>query len=270
MLAGSRPMDIEVALTALEAEIEPLERFLRIFAASLNTPHMRRGDGDTRFFRYDHPDVRHFCLLKSVVTVSALNASFALARKGYIQEINVLMRTVVECSAHIEFVIEPFNSDDHRAAADGYVKDYFADSKRSPVAEITKAHIKRGNVHTALGETLDDFAQRRGDTKGRIPAVVLNSNSYRIFSNFVHARYPEAIDLFGGRPGEFQLRGMSGTAKDTENLATLQAFLETAATTGIRMIQGLNLRTLVEGDPIVARWYEEKLSNADPMRATGN
>ena len=42
-------MDIEVALIALEAEIEPLERFLGIFAASLNTPHMRRGDGDEDF-----------------------------------------------------------------------------------------------------------------------------------------------------------------------------------------------------------------------------
>jgi hypothetical protein len=263
-------MDIEVALTALEAEIEPLERLLRIFAASLNAPHLRRGDGDTRFFRYDHPDVRHFCLLKSVVMVSALNASFALARKGHVQEINVLMRTVAECSGHIEFVIEPFNSDDHRAAADGYVKDYFADSKRSPVAEITKAHIKQGEVHAALGETLDDFVERQGDTKGRIPPVVLYSNSYRIFSNFVHARYPEAVDLFGGRPGEFQLRGMSGTAKDTENLATLQAFLETAAITGVRMIQGLNLRSLVEGDALVARWYAEQLSNADPTRAMGN
>jgi hypothetical protein len=256
-------MDIEVALTALEGEIEPLERLLRLFAATLNAPHLRRGDGDTRFFRYDHPDVRHFCLLKSVVMISALNASFALARKGHIQEVNVLMRTVAECSTHIEFVIEPFNSDDHRAAADRYVKDYFADSKRSPVTEITKAHIKQGKVHAALGKTLDDFAERHGDTKGRIPAAVLYSNSYRIFSNFVHARYPEALDLFGGRPGEFHLRGMSGTPKDAENLATLQTFLGSAATTGIRMIQGLNLRTLVEGEPIVSRWYAEQLSKHD-------
>jgi hypothetical protein len=41
-------MDLGVALTALEAEIEPLERLLRIFAATLNAPHLRRGDGNTR------------------------------------------------------------------------------------------------------------------------------------------------------------------------------------------------------------------------------
>ena len=63
---------------------------------------------------------------------------------------------------------------------------------------------------------------------------------------------------------------MSGTPKDAENFATLQAFLGSAAITGIRMIQGLNLRYLVEGDPIVGRWYAEQLSNADPTRAMGN
>jgi hypothetical protein len=56
-------------------------------------------------FRYATPGAEHFCLLKAVRVVSALNAALELARCGYAQEIGVLMRTLVECTTHIEYVL---------------------------------------------------------------------------------------------------------------------------------------------------------------------
>jgi hypothetical protein len=78
---------------------------------------------------------------------------------------------------------------------------------------------------------------------------------YRIFSNYVHGKYPEIMDLYGGRPGRFHLRGMSNTPKDLENLATLETFIENASTDFALMVQGLRLRPLLEADPILAKWY---------------
>ena len=111
-------MNIEAELQALEAKLDPLDRIVRLLTASLDAPRMHRsisGQG----FRYDGPGVTHLCLIKGVRAISAFNASLELARKGYMQEIAVLMRTLVECTTHIEFVLERFRDDAHRQVGSG-------------------------------------------------------------------------------------------------------------------------------------------------------
>jgi Family of unknown function (DUF5677) len=257
-------MGTEVALNALENEIEPLERLILLFSATLDPPQLREVAEGGRVWRYDRPDVRHFCLLKAARLVSTLNASIALARNGYTQEICVLMRTLAECATHIEYVLEPYSSEVHRLEAQNYVEAYFSDCERSPIMAVQKAHIQQGKVHAALGKSLDDFAEQIGKTEGRTSASVLYINSYRILSNYVHAKYPESIDLFGGRPGQFHLRGMTGTPKEGENLAIIQSFLQTASVALVRMVQGLDLRKFVDEDPTIGRWYREHIDECEP------
>lgn len=117
-------MSIEIALRALEEKLEPLDRVIRLFAASLGEPTLRK-NGDERGFRYEAPDVQHFCLLKAVRALSALNAAIELARKGYTQEIAVLMRTLIECTTHIEFVLEIDDTEEHRTVVRKYIEDFF-------------------------------------------------------------------------------------------------------------------------------------------------
>jgi hypothetical protein len=253
-------MSIEIALRALEGTLEPLERFIRLFTASLGEPTLCKSDNE-RGFRYEAPDVRHFCLLKALRALSALNAAIELARQGYTQEIAVLMRTLIECTTHIEFVLEIDNTEEHRAVVQKYVADFFADDHRSPTAEVRRAQIQQGKVHTVLGRSLDKIAEELGETEGRTPATHLYSNVYRIFSNYVHAKYPECMDLYGGRPGQFHLHGMNGTPKEGENLETLQTFAVMLMNCFVQMMQRLNLRPLVEADPIVGTWYKKVLRN---------
>jgi hypothetical protein len=88
-------MHFEELVKLLRPRVEPLERFVDAFATSLGQPlYLQRREEIV--FRYAGGDVRHFCLLKAVRVVSALNASFVLARTGYSQEICTLMRTVAE------------------------------------------------------------------------------------------------------------------------------------------------------------------------------
>jgi hypothetical protein len=60
---------------------------------------------------------------------------------------------------------------------------------------------------------------------------------------------------------------MSGTPKDNENLATLESFITTASTAFVIMIQGLNLRGLLEADPALAAWYNDSVG-ASTVRST--
>src|SRR5947209_15776038 len=119
-LFGSRRM--ERRLNELKEQIEPMERFVELFARSLEQPKLRQINLDTGF-RYDSPDLRHFCLLKLVRVISAFNAAIELARAGYTQEIAVLMRTLVECTTHIEFVLDSCHSEKHKRAVERYVRE---------------------------------------------------------------------------------------------------------------------------------------------------
>ena len=105
-----------------------------------------------------------------------------------------------------------------------------------------------------------EFATVADDSPERVPAAKLYSNVYRIYSNYVHAKYPEIMDLYGGRPGRFYLKGMSWTPKDAENLAAIETFIETASNTFVFMIQGVDMRALIEADSILAKWYRQRFS----------
>jgi len=250
-------MNLERSWRALELKITPLARVVEVFAASLVPPKRYQEEMD-RGYRYDAPDVRHFCLLKAARVVSALNASVNLARGGYVQEIAVLMRTLIECTTHIEYVLDLDDSAAHRAAVKAYVEAFFEDAKRHAAAEIKKAQVPQRQVHETIGKTLDEIAAIYGDTTDRTPAAKLYWNTYRIYSNYVHAKYPECMDLYGGTPGRFHLRGMSGTPKDMENLAQIESLTQTASSAFVIMIQQLDLDHIIIGDDVLSKWYKAR------------
>jgi hypothetical protein len=248
-------INIEAGLNALQQEVEPLERIIRLLAARLDAPILQVTLAG-KAFRYDSPDVRHFCLLKGARALSDFNACIELARRGYVQEICVLIRTMVECIRHLEYVVEPYGSGEHKASAERYVQEFFADGRRGAAADPHKFQMQQGKVHDALGKVLDQISAELGkDSDGRKPAGALYRDTYGVMSNYVHARYPECIDLYGGKPGEFHVRGMSGTPKDAESLEILQSFSTTLAQGFVMMIQGLKLKAIVDADPMIGRWY---------------
>jgi hypothetical protein len=246
-------MALEDSLRELQGRIAPLERLVEVFAASLEAPLFRPNITDLGF-RYGTPDIRHFCLLKAVRILSALNASVELARKGYSQEIAILMRTVVDSGRQIEYVLDFDESEDHRSNVKKLIDEFFGDSQRGPDADIKSVLVRDRVINEQLGKTLDKIAAMYGDGESRNPAAEKLFTSSRAFSLYVHARYLECMDLYGGRPGRFYLRGMSGTPKDAENVEVLDTFLAVANTTFILMVQGLDLRALVRSDPLLAEW----------------
>ena len=90
--------------------------------------------------------------------------------------------------------------------------------------------------------SLDKLARQMGDSEDRMPAGKLLSNVYRAYSNVVHGKYPEIINLYSRRPGHFHLRGMKSTPKETEILETLETFIVSAINMCGTMIQDLNCR----------------------------
>jgi hypothetical protein len=257
-------VDIEMADLIFDQEMDrltrrviPLERFVHQFGAQFEPPHLFK-TLDERGYRFHNPDYRHFCLLRSCRIVSALHASINLARCGHVQEIGVLLRTVIEYSSQVEYIL--LNRDEQgvvtgKAAA--FVSSFFEDNRRTEQGTDRKlSKLNQKDVHDAIGANLDEL-----NLMGRNrTASELMSHVYLVFSNYVHGRYPESMDLFGGRPGRFHLNGMRGTPKDLENIEIIDTLIKTASNCLVQIAQGLKLRSLIDSDKILADWYRDGVS----------
>jgi hypothetical protein len=249
-------MNVEGQLQALISRLDPLERLVHAWAGRLPAPLRYHSGKQHHGFRYGKPHIEHFCLLKAVRAVSAMNAAIELARAGYTQEIVVLLRTQVECTTHMELVVAGHDeAGGFQPAAEKYVQDYFADYARNDSTDFKRAQVRQNTVHQVLGAELDSRAQGSGRDPEKVKAEHLYSNVYRNFSNYVHAKYPETMDLYGGVPGHFHLRGMRGTPKDAENLAMIEASIETVSVTLMQMVTTFKLHDLVARDKAVADWF---------------
>ena len=109
-----------------------------------------------------------------------------------------------------------------------------------------------------LGTTLDNIALQSSDVDQRVPAERMYSTVYLTYSNYVHAKYPEVMDLYGGKPGHFHLDGMLGTSKDDENLQYIDTFIDTTSTTLRLMVSRLRLHHLFEVDVGLGIWFRSQ------------
>jgi hypothetical protein len=198
-------MDLENRLKNLRIQTEPLERFIHLLANSLDDPELQ-DKGQVRGFRYIAPGIQHFCLLKAARAVSAFNAAIELCRLGFSQEICVLLRTVVECTSHIDYVLANYPAMTEEVKK--YVSDYFSDIERSPTPIFKRPHVRQGAIHDSIGKSLDSVIKTHHAEKYKdVGMSKLYSAVYLNLSNYVHCKYPETMDLYGGRPGKFHLRG---------------------------------------------------------------
>jgi Family of unknown function (DUF5677) len=247
-------------IAALKARVDPLARLVHEFAASLSKPFRYHSGQEHHGYRYAKPGVEHFCLLKAARVVSSLNAMIALARQGYVQEIYVLLRTMVEFTTHIEYVLE--SRDDTgklEPKAEKYVDDFFADYQRNSRDDFKKAQVPQYDVNKRLGASLDEFARQIGADQDRFPAERLYSNVYLTFSNYVHGKYPEIMDMYGGVPDHFHMYGMHGTSKDDETVQMIATNFNTASLAFKKMVKQLKLRHLLETDKVLLNWFESEL-----------
>lgn len=256
----STSMPEGIRLQKMKSEIVLQERVVQTVASSLDAPIYYRSGQSTRGFRFMDPGWKHFCLLKAVRAVSGLNACVRLFGGGFSQEIVVLIRTIVECTTYIEFVLTGLVGDELAPEQRKYVEAYFADFERNAPEDFGRPHVRQGRVHKVIGAHTDEMV-RQTDPKGAFAGVdsaKLMSNVYLTHSNYVHGRYPEVMDLFGGDPPHFHPCGMRGTPKDLENLDILEAYVVAVSNALRFMVMKMKLKPTILRDPKLAAWYPPK------------
>jgi len=234
------------------------EEVIDIFVDSLTKPIMYDSGIEHFGYRYGTPTVKHFCVLKAVRAVSGLNAALCLAEKGYNQEICTLVRTIVEQTYHIEFVLSGFEEGILKQKQQKLIDEYFSDFRRNTSSDYKRPNIRQEEVHKIVGRELDKASldNQLEEQFTSTPSKELMSNVYLNFSNYIHARYPEVMDMYGGRPGKFHMSGMVGTPKDFENLAIIQTFTGSVSLCLKLMVHKFDMHQAVAPNPEILKWLQ--------------
>lgn len=222
-------MKTEITIFREQTSIQ--EEVVNLIASSIEPAIYNHSGKMHRGFIFTKPGAEHFCLLKAVRAVSGLNAVIVLCEHGYTQEIGVLIRTIVECTTHIDYVIAGYDENGLKEKQRKYVEQYFADFRSDNVSDYGRPHVRQGDVHKIVGAHTDkQIREIEGPSEiHKVNTAELMSKLYRASSNYVHCRYPEVMDLYSGVPRHFHMKGMLGTSKDAENMAVVETFLKTVS-----------------------------------------
>lgn len=236
----------------LRTRLIPLGRFVHEFANDIGQPDFFREE-NAAGFRYQKPDHRHYCLIRAARVVSAFNAAIALAESGFVQELHVLLRTAVEYCSQIDVVLLNYvESPTPDPKVEKYLTSFFADDRR--IDGHRSISLGQELVHNALGARIDELIDKDKDGK---PTSKMMSQSYLSLSYYVHGRYPESMDMYGGQHGHFHLNGMRNTPKDKEAVDILDTYVETASLCFVGIAIQLQLRRVLYSDPIITAWYRD-------------
>ena len=249
---------METNLATFRSEVRIQEEVVDLIASSVDAPFMYHS-GKTHYgFRYAKPGPKHFCLLKAARAVSGLNATISLIEDGYSQETAVIIRTIVECTSHIEFILSGYDGTKLDKQQRNYVDQYFKDYRRDSSSDFLRPRVRQGDVHEVVGSLLDEQVKKSPSRSAfeDIEGSKLMSNIYLTYSNYVHSRYPEVMDMFGGNPPHFHMRGMSGTPKDDENIAIVESTIETVSNSLRYIVLKFNLRQEMLRRPHLCQWYK--------------
>src|SRR4051812_11807863 len=119
-------MAFDDEIERLRTRVAPLAKFLHAISRTLEEPNFSASP-EHLGFRYKNAQLIHFCLLRGVRIVSALNASVELTRGGYSQEIGVILRTMIEYASQIDFMLASLDEKGKLSTkAARFLEDFFA------------------------------------------------------------------------------------------------------------------------------------------------
>ena len=168
------------------------------------------------YFVFRHPssakDDILASFLKTVRIVSLLNASLCLLEKGYTQESYILCRAIHEAIEDITFLAHstdgPRPSDDQKKLLKEFYQEEL-DNPSDPLSSASRDRVGRKKIRAAMS-LIPINAGDPHTIRTTIKAID------QLFSGFVHGAYVFIMEMYGGSPPRYHMRGMSGTPRISE------------------------------------------------------
>ncbi len=231
--------------------IDHLERVIGVFEQELDKPERIHGA-----FVYKSLTVKHVCLLKGVGIVSGLNALLVLFQAGHVTEMGVLIRTIGDCINDIYFLLEHFP--DTTPEVEKYISNFFSED----IGDLTIVQDQEKKIHRTKARKI--YASRARLLSEHINFPVGREMVYKIYSvysGYVHAAYPNIMEMYGGRPPhKFHLQGMKGTSRIKDWEEILITFIRSSTLVFGYMADKYDKTDLVQEIRGILDWFEKEMT----------
>lgn len=156
-------------------------------------------------FRYAERTIHQAIVLKLARVITGLRAVDVLLRSGLLQEQGAICRMLDEINEDIMFLVAAVTNDRVTEMHERYLAAFWAELFEDPVHHsggLKKPDVpRRRKIHAYVSRVLQGEAE---------PPSALDDIS-RVYSGYVHAAASSIMDLYGGNPPRFHLRGMFGS-----------------------------------------------------------
>jgi hypothetical protein len=149
--------------------------------------------------------------------VSGLHAARLLMGAGFVQEQAALQRILDEISEDISFlsfsVVYEDSTPLHKTYLDAFFQEEF-DPNDTVASSSERASVPRKKIRAYIDRVASG-------PKGSSKHLDASRTVSKVYSGYVHAASPQIMDMYGGNPPRFHVRGMRGTERHLEHSADL-------------------------------------------------
>ena len=160
-------------------------------------------------FRHVEKIIHQAIVQKMVRMVSTLHATRLLLNHGFVQEQASLQRILDEIQEDIAFLVLGIIQREQESSLHcRYLETFFEEEfdADTTMASTQKRHIvPRQKIHAYLART--GFSPT--DPSSGVELLRTTSKAY---SGYIHAASPHIMDMYGGHPPRFHMRGMVGSS----------------------------------------------------------
>lgn len=187
--------------------LQSMESTLHSLSARVEPPR-RVQMGNEVAFRYTEKSIHQAIVQKLAKVVSGLHAARLLLSAGFIQEQGALHRMLDEFQEDAVFLCYALINNKVTELHQKYLHAFYMEEFDKPDDPMGSAQkrpmVSRDKIQAYL-------ARIEGVTKDPYKAQKANRVVSKAFSGYVHGASPHIMEMYGGEPPRFHVRGMKGT-----------------------------------------------------------
>lgn len=164
--------------------------------------------------RYEEKLIEQALIQKLARQISGLHAIDVLLLNGLVQEQAVIQRTLDEIGEDITFLSLAIIREEVTPLHDKFLAAFWEEEFDAPTASASsqlRPMPRRRSIRA--------YNARAAGLSDPSSSDVAGSTLSKAYSGFVHAASPQVMDMCGGDPPRFHLRGMLGTSRIVEHAA---------------------------------------------------
>ena len=161
-------------------------------------------------YRYQEQHIFQAIIQKLARVNSSLRATALLLNNGFVQEQAILQRAIDETNEDIIFLVSAITIDTvtdlHKRFLEAFWEEEVDESGSAIRSQQKRAMIPRKKIHAYLAN-FEAFGIDSCTGKEMMRTV------HRAYSGFVHGASPQIMEMYGGNPPHFHIKGMLRSPK---------------------------------------------------------